>query len=252
MADFDDYFALHAKGAFREAYAVLREILDTDPRWSKVGDLYVWCAELELHLTDDLSKVRQLLEKARDLGCRYPAPYLRARGMLRWRMGEHDEGIRDLEKSVELEPSITNLMTLGKVLSEDADDRAFGVWQQVLDQDPNNCLAHVYLGVLSLKSGDRGKAILLAKRAERLAASAADYREVGRLYQQAQEFSSAIKAYLNAEGLGYERKGELYATLAVCYLSLGDNEAGRKYLQWAQKCDPENEYVRRVSESGRE
>jgi tetratricopeptide (TPR) repeat protein len=247
--DFDEYFALHARGAFREAYAALREILSNDPYWSKVGDLYVWCADLELQVTSDMCEARRLLDKARELGCRYPASYHRARGFLRWRMGERDEGIRDIEKSIELEPSVRNLMTLGEVLSSDGDERAAGVLRRVLDQDPNNCLVHVYLGILSSKSGDRGRAILLAKRAEKLAASAIDHQEVGRLYQEVQEFRCAIDAFLNAERLGCERKGELYAALAVCYFWLGDNETGRKYLQWAIKRDPKNEYVRYVFEN---
>ena len=40
MANFDDYFALRGKGAYREAYTVLRDIMESQSRWSKVGDMY--------------------------------------------------------------------------------------------------------------------------------------------------------------------------------------------------------------------
>jgi tetratricopeptide (TPR) repeat protein len=142
-------------------------------------------------------------------------------------------------------------MTLAQVLASEGDERAPGVLEQVLAREPKHCMAHIYLGILACKSADRGKAILLAKRAEKLAASALDYLEIGRLYHELQEFQAAADAYLNADRLGYENKGRLYASLAVCYAWLGDKETGRKYLQWAIKRDPEDEYVKSVFENTR-
>ena len=72
-SDFDEYFALRSKGMFREAYSVLCEILESSPRWSKVGDLYVWCAEFELLWNDDICKAQSFLERACELGYRHVA-----------------------------------------------------------------------------------------------------------------------------------------------------------------------------------
>ena len=147
MANFDDYFALHEKKAYREAYAVLRKIMESHPRWSKAGDLYVWCADLELTVNDDIHKAGELLDKAYDLGCLHMESYYRVRGYVLWRSGDHDRGIQYLEKSVKLKPNISNLKSLGKVLSHDNDEDALRIWQRILEQDPNHCLAHVYLGI---------------------------------------------------------------------------------------------------------
>lgn len=248
---FDEYFALREKGAFREAYAVLREILDEYPQWSKVGDLYVWCAEFELLVNDDVRKARKLLDKACEFGCRFKASYYRELGYVLWRTGECEEGIRTLERCVELDPSVTHLTTLGKVLSSEGDERATGIWQRVLEHQPTNCRAHIYMGLDAARSSDRGKALLMAKRAEKLCSTAQDVHEIARLYFELEEFQSAIRAYLQADRLGCEPKGPLYAAVAACYFSLGENNTGRQYLSWAMKHDPEHEYVKDVYEESR-
>jgi tetratricopeptide (TPR) repeat protein len=247
--DFDEYLALHAKGAYREAYAVLRDILDTNPYWSQIGDLYVWCAGFEMQIGENTHKARQLLEKAWQLGCQHPADYYSELGFVRWRMGEHEEGIRDLEESVALDPTVTHLIRLGELLAIEGDTRGHAVLQRVLDLEPRHCLAHVYLGILACKSGDRDEAMILAEKAERLGESAIDYLEVGRLYRELEEFQAACDAYLKVDRLGYDNKGRLYASLAVCYGRLGDKETGKTYLERAIKYDPEDEYVRSVAEN---
>jgi tetratricopeptide (TPR) repeat protein len=245
-SDFDGYFALHEKGAYREAYALLQDIIKSQPQWSKVGDLYVWCADLELTLNDDLRKAGELLDKAIELGCANTAPYYRVRGYVLWRNGDHEVGLRHLEKSVELDPSVTNLATFGTLLSSDHDKRALWVWQRVLQKDPDNCLAHIYLGIDAAAAGDRAKALLMAKRAEKLSRSERDVSEIGRLYKELGEFQNALDTYLKAERLGGEPKGVLYASIATCYFALGDERTGRKFADWALRCNPENDYVKKI------
>ncbi len=251
-SDFDEYFALHAKGRFREAYAVLREIIKSKPRWSRCGDLYVWCADLELTVNDDVREAQLLLEKAHALGCRHPAPYHHVRGFVRWRMGDYDEGIRDLEKSVELEPSVWSLTALGKLLAVQGDERATSVWQRVLEQDPKNCLAYACLGMLAAQSGDQDRAILMVTKAEKLAASASDHNAIGRLYQELGQFQSAVDSFLKAAKVGDPAKAPLYAAIAACYFSMGDVQNGQEYLDRARRHDPDHEYVRYVHEVSRD
>jgi len=216
-----------------------------------MGDLYVWCADLELLANDDPGKARQLLDKARTLKYLDKAAYHSTNGFVLWLAGERERAIAELEESVALNPTIRHLAQLGKVLSTDGDGRAPGVWRRVLQRDPKNCQAHIYLGIEAAKSGDRGQALLMAKRAERLSLSALDSFEIGRLYQEISEFQNAIVRYMDADRLGYEPKGPLYASIAACYFSLGDNEDGRRYLQWATKFDADNEYVKEVQKTSR-
>ncbi len=190
-----------------------------------------------------------MLEKAWELGCNHPASYYSERGFVRWYQGEHEEGIQDLERSIALEPSVTHLIRLGELLAIEGDGRAHGVLQRVLDGEPRHCLAHIYLGLLAGKSGDRDKAISLAQRAEELAESATDYAELGRLYRELREFRAAVCAYLRADELEYESKGRLHASLADCYAWLGEKETGRTYLQQALKYDPEDHYIKSIAEN---
>jgi len=250
-SEFDKYFALRERGAFREAYAVLRQILQNSPRWSKEGDLYVWCAEFELLLNDDIVRARELLRTAAQLGGCDTAYFYCIHGYVLWRAGERQRGIQELEKSVELNPSVKHLTDLARVLSTEGDEGAMRLWQNVLEKDPQNCLAHIYLGLEAARSGDQGKAILMAKRAETLSPSARDFSEIGRLYHQLEEYELAVRSYLSAIRLGAEPKGHRYAGVAACYFALGDVKTGSRYLAWAMRHNPEHEYVKEVYEKSR-
>jgi tetratricopeptide (TPR) repeat protein len=246
MPNFDDYFVLHEKKAYREAYAVLREIMESQPRWSNVGDLYVWCADLELTVNDDVNKAGKLLDKAHELGCAHMAPYYRVRGYALWRSGDHDTGIQCLEKSVELDPNVTNLATFGEMLSSDHDKRTIWIWQRVLMQDPNNCSAHIYLGIEAVKSGDRDKALDMVKRAESLSPTLRDLLDIGRLYYEMEQFQDALNVLLEADRGGYEPKGFLYSAIAACYCSMGDYGVAIEYSSSAIDLNFDDDYAKDV------
>ncbi|MHC4808083.1 MAG: tetratricopeptide repeat protein [Planctomycetota bacterium] len=229
MTDFDDYLNLFDKGAYREAYTVLRDIMDSEPRWSEVGDLYVMCAELELLVNDDVCKASELLGKANELGCSDMVKYYRIHGYVIWRTGERDKGMQYLEKSIALDPRVINLTTLGRMLSFIDSERAMNVWQRVLEKDPKNCLAHIYVGWEADKSGDLAKALLMAKRAEKLNPSVDNIFEIGRLHHKIKQYQSALNAYQEANRRGYADKAILYASIAACYLSLGQASEALKY-----------------------
>jgi len=246
MPSFDDYFALYDKGAYQEAYDILREIMETQPRWSRVGQLYVWCANLELAVNDDVCKARDLLERARELGCSHMAPYYNTLGYVLWRTGDRDTGIQYLEKSVALHPSVFHLTSLGELLSADDDKRAIWIWRRVLQEDPMNCSAYIRLGEEAAKSGNTGQALLMAKRAEKLNPSVENLFDIGGLYHELGEYEIAVNKYLQANRLGYEPKGPLYASIAASYLSLGEASMARKYAEWALRSNPENDYVKHI------
>ncbi len=160
--------------------------------------------------------------------------------------GEHEKGIEYLEKSVELEPIGNNLTTLGKLLSRDKDKRAADIWEKVLEEDPNSCLAHIYLAREEYNYGNREKAILMVEEAEQFNPTNRDYSEIGSLYFEMDEFQSALDAYFKADELGDEPKGSTYAAIASCYASIGDDVLAKKYIQWARQLNPENDYVQEI------
>ena len=246
MPNLDDYFDLYDKGAYREAYAVLREIMESQPRWSKVGDLFVWCANLELTVNDDVLKAGELLDIARELGCLRMESYYRVRGYVVWRSGDKDTGVQYLEKSVELDPTITNLTTFGKLLSFDHDKRALWIWQRVLMQDPNNCSAHIYLGIEAVKSGDHDKALDMVKRAESLSLTLHDLLDIGRLYYELEQFQDALSVLLEADRCGYEPKGFLYSVIAACYCSMGNCDAAIDYSSRAIDLNFDDDYAKEI------
>lgn len=249
MSEFDQYFALYDKGAYRQAYEVLRDIMASEPRWSAVGDMYVWCANLELTLNDDIARTRELLDTALRLGCEDIATYYCLHGYVLCRQGDWDDGIRDLERSVELDPTVPNLVMLGKMLSCRGDARAPDIWARVLQQDPEDCRAHIYLGTVAAQSGDKGKALLMAKRAEELRPTVQNLEEIARLYSEAGEPQTALDKYYEVERLWDGSKASLYAGIATCHFDLGNEQEGCVYLERARGCDPDHVDVKRVWES---
>lgn len=246
MANFDDYFDLYDKGAYREAYAVLRDIMQSQSRLSKVGNMYVWCADLELLVNDDVQKARQLLDKAHELGCSDMAFYYNTLGYVLWRTGDRDRGIQYLEESVELKPSISNLKSLGRILSHDNDQDALRIWQRILEQDPDHCMAHVYLGIEAIKSGNRDKALDMLKRAENLSPTIRDYLDIGRLYCELKQFQDALNILLEADKGGYEPKGFLYSFIGACYRSMGDYDAAIDYSSRAIDLKFDDDYAKEI------
>ena len=187
------------------------------------------------------------MDRACEVGYSEKGYYYKVRGDALLDKGIYEEAIQDFERSVTLEPSVASLTMLAQALSEMDNSRAMEVWQQILEKDPQNCLAHAYVGLESVKSGDRGKAMLMAKRAEKLnPSSSEELFTIGLLYYDLDEFGIAINSYLEANKLGYKDKGFLYACIAACYLSLDQAVPARKYAQWAVGCNPEHDYVKDV------
>ncbi len=220
--------------------------MQSQPKLTNVGDLYLWCAELELLLNNDVHIARQLLDKAHELGYSDMSSYYNILGYILWKTGEHDRGKQYLEKSVALKPSISNLKTLGSILSHDDDKDALSVWQRILEQDPNHCLAHVYLGIEALKSGYRNKALDMVKRAESLSPTIRDFWDIGRLYYELEQFQDALNALFEADRGGYEPRGSLYSFIAACYRSMGDYVAAIEYSSRAIKLNFDDDYAKDV------
>jgi len=241
-----DFWALYNEGAYQEAYAVLYDAMMKRPQSFNNGDLCILLADLELKANDDVRKAKQLLDRAREVGYSPTDYYHNLHGWAMLKAGKCEEAVHDYEQSVAMDPSAPNLTMLAQALSMSGDKRAMTVWKQVLEKDPNGCFAHIGIGFEAAKTGDRGKALLMAKRSEKLTPSAHDLSEIARLYYEVDEFQSAINAYLDAERRGYEPKGRLYAAIAACSFALGDNSTGRKYAEWAVRFNPEDNWVKEV------
>ena len=242
-----NFATLYKEGAFPEALAALSNMMKNPPPWAtRDGDLYTLWAELELMVNENAPRALQLLDTALNLGCSMMGYYYRTLAQAMLKTGDRETALRYLEKSVEEEPTVANLTDLGQVLSHAGDTRATSVWEKLLEKDPKNCLAHIYIGLEAAEAGDQGKAILMAKRAERLNPLVEDIFEIGRLYHYAGEVQSALSSYLEAAKRGYSDKGMLYACIASCYFSLRNDNLARKYAEWAMQSDPQNDYVKEI------
>lgn len=244
--DFGDVLTMYDKGNLSEAYTILCKVMENETQWSKDGDVYTLWAELELLANHNPQKALEFLEKAQQIGCSEMGYYYNIYAEALWEAGEHEKALQYFEKSVAADPTVSHLRNLAWALSLERDKRAMIVWQQVLEKDPKNCLAYTYMGLEAAKSGDRSKALLMSKKAEELQSSVEDAYEIGRFCHELEEYQTAIKKYLEAKELGYDKEGVLYAAISDCYLSLREGSTAHKYVKLAIQSDPENEYVKEV------
>ena len=252
--DLDEYYDLYAKRKGKEAYTVLLDILEKYPKFRNIGVLYLERADLELLVNKDAHKALEFLHKAHESGFSNSLmdQYYCCYGRALCRIGERKKGIEYLEKSVELNPTRSNLKNFGIWLSSFNDKRAIFIWKKVLEEDPNSCQALTYLAREDFKASNKGKAILSLKRIEELNPSNREFYDIGRLYYEMEEYQLALNAYLQADRLGRLPKGSTYAAIATCYAMLGEDNLAKKYLQWAEQFNPENDYVQQIAKEFKE
>jgi tetratricopeptide (TPR) repeat protein len=241
-----DVWSLYNEGAYQEAYNTLLYIIDSQSKSTMLGNLYVLCAELELRVSEDPCKALRHLEKAQQIGCLDLALYYEIRGNVMCRLGKHDKGIQDIYNGLAIQHSVGKLVNLGRWLSFLKDERADGVWEQVLDEDPNNCAAFIYIGLKAAQTGNRDKAMLMVEKAKELKPSAENVFEIGTLYYELNLFDDALKAYFKAYKLRYEPKCSLYTAIASSYFSLGDYKSAIEYASRALDLNYNDDYAKDV------
>jgi len=238
----EDVFQLFSRGACREAYAALCEMMKEQPDLCAHAFTCVLHADLSLYVKGDTCEAQKSLDRAQGkLGCSEPkiaSYYYRVQGDVKSRLGNTSEAVDDYEKSVALSPDISNLTMLAQSLSVLRDARAPDVWVRVLEEDPQNSKAYVWLARQAARSGDRDKAISLAKKAEQLKPFAEDVFDVACLYHDIGQPEAALSAYFRADAMGYEGRDCLYAAIADCYRQLGKADKAKEYAQRALECGP--------------
>ncbi|MHC4117370.1 MAG: tetratricopeptide repeat protein [Planctomycetota bacterium] len=230
--------------AYQKSLVLLSDLLDGESVYSDVGGLYVLCADLELRVNEDSSKALGLLKKAQQLGGLDLAHFYATRGLARWNAGDEQEAIEDLENSIALNPDAEVMSCLGRLLTSAYDKRAAGIWNQILEREPDNCSAHTFAGMEAARSGDRDLALRMAARAKKLTASADESFELARLYEHLEMGEEAISAYLEANRLGFPDKGELYARIATSYAATGDMDHAAKSVKKVVKVGLHDDYVK--------
>lgn len=239
---------LFKRGAYKEAYDVLRKIMEKEPQLSEseMAFAYMLRADLELLAHGDVGEAQKSLDKVKEFDHPETDYYYRIQGDIKSRAGNPQAAIEYYEKSVALGPAVGNLIMLAQALSAVQDDRARDVWGRILQEDPENCFAHLGLAWHAARSGDRDGAVLMAKKAEQLNPSSKDAFEIGCVYHMVGDFQAAVSAYLRADSLGYGEKAKLHAAVAACYKQLGQDNQARQFAESALKCDPEDEYVKAI------
>jgi len=217
-----DIRRFYRQGDFKKAYLALLAIIKDYP---DNGGMYAIWAELEMRVKNNLSKAEYLINEAHHLGCPEDF-YHQVRGNLFWRAHQVEQALTEYERSVSVEPSLDNLLIFAQALSAACDERAIGVWENVLQKDPKNVLAYVYLAREAGRREDLSKALEMVRKAERLKSSNAEhFYEIGSVYHALEYYEKALEYLLRAKENGFaeqEKLHSLYSHIASCCLRMDD------------------------------
>lgn len=243
-----DIRRFYKQGDFEEAYLALRATIKDYP---DNGGMYAIWAELEMRVKNNLSKAEYLINEAYHLGC--PEDYYhQVRGNLFYRKHQVEQALTEYERSVSVEPSLDNLLIFAQALSAACDERAISVWESVLQKDPKNVLAYVYLAREAERREDLSKALEMVRKAERLKTSNAEhFYEIGTVYHILEHYEKALEYLLRAKESGFaeqEKLSSLYSHIASCYLRMDDGVMALEHALKAVKIEPEDNDSQRVLE----
>jgi len=243
---FERWLGLYEDAWFAEAYTVCHEMILEHPRLLNIDFVCVRLAELEFLGNRDPRGALALLDRAREQGFSEAIRYYHTRCMAEREIGRYAAAKYHFQKYACLDPKLAHSKWIASCLAGRGDDRALAICQAILEKEPHCCCAHIAMARDAIRAGDEGKALLLIRRAERLKPGTGQVYEIGCLYHELADFTSAIAAYRQVHDLGWDRKGDLFAAFASCYDAIGDCVEAKRYGQWALRCDPDSEYVQDV------
>ncbi len=242
----DDIEAMYDAGDLRGALATLRRRTRSRPGWAQCGDIYTIWAELELLVSRDPQEALRLLDEAKRLGYSVADYYYSIRAKALCDSGEYELGLKYFEKALSADSDLGRMIDFGRALTYSEDERAVGVWREVLERDPNNPSAHVYLGLIAARSGDEATARSEAEKARTMQLSLPDDFYLARLYQQLGEYHDAIRLYREAGKDDLVSNAQVYAALADCFISLGNARAARRHARRALRHGPDGDYMKEI------
>jgi tetratricopeptide (TPR) repeat protein len=243
-----DISRFYKQGDFEKAYLALRAIIKDYP---DNGGLYAIWAELEMRVKNNLSKAEYLINEAYHLGCP-EGFYHQVRGNLFFRKHQVEQALTEYERSVSVEPSLDNLLIFAQALSAACDERAISVWESILQKDPKNVLAYVYLAREAVRRKDLSRALEMVRKAEQLKSlNAVHVYEIGTVYHILEHYEKAREYLLRAKESSFteqEKLSSLYSQIASCSLRMDDGMMALEHALKAVKIEPKNDDCQKVLE----
>jgi len=229
-----DYLALSKHGYYHEAYLVLGDFIRnhhaSNPRDSRMGDIYIQYAELAFLIDNDVNVAHRYLNKAKDSGYSDVSRFYMLKGKIEWAAGKYEQAEAYILKCIAIEPTLENRAILGELLLSFDNDRAKSVVTNILVEEPTNCSASISLGLTAIRSGNRCQAISLAEQADKLNPTVGDMYRLGNLYYEIGIIDKALSIFRAVEQLiSYSNKIDLYIDISSCALFLGKHKMALRY-----------------------
>jgi tetratricopeptide (TPR) repeat protein len=231
------------KGDLEKAYHILKENMENCP---DDGWIYALRAELEIKVMNNFSRADHFLNEAYNYDCPKDI-YHQVNGTYYWMKGEAEKALEQYEKSYLITPSLVNSVNYAMALSHVNDSRAINLWKDILQKDPKNILANVYIANDLGVRGNISKALEILKKTKNFKpASANELVAIGSAYYLIKQYQEALPYYLKAENYGYKDKANLNVKIADCYLGLEDGLKAIQYVRKAIELEPGNDFCREI------
>jgi len=227
------------EGHLEEAYRILNKILPKYPDdWLIYDDL----SYIEKKLYNNLEQAKVFLEKAKERGLP-KSRYHRCLGDIFWREGQKEKAVKEFEMAVNLDSSIDNLEALANGLMHTDYERAYPIWQNIIEKEPNNFQAYSSIIWIAGKRGDQKSAFEMVKKGLSMNPNEPEFLfYAGRTYQGFGRYREAINYYLKAKENGYLDEVAFHKGIAICYFELHSYEKAFEYAHKAFELSSEDAY----------
>jgi tetratricopeptide (TPR) repeat protein len=201
-----------------------------------IGRLY---NELEIY-----NKALSAYLEADNLGYEPKEPLYYAIATSYYYLGNYVKAIEYSSKAVDLNLNDENAKDV--LLSATEKEGAGLIIDNIIEKHHDTCLAFILYAQEALKQKVFSKARRFLSKAKQLEPSPVEMYQIGRLYASLDYFEKALNVYFDCEKMGYDNKDLLYASIAGCYLYLGDPEAAIKYSSKALDLNFNNDYAKDI------
>lgn len=178
-----------------------------------VGRNYIWIY--------DISLLKDIIK-----GSPFKAKGHSHLGVLQYKMGFRDEGIKSLDESISLDNTYpVPYYNLGLIyMFEGRDIIARDYFMKALKVFPDYAEAYNNLGVIHLNNKEYFESLVMFKKSIELKPTyLAALKNLGVVHFQEENYSGAIEQFKSTIKL-YDKEPSLYNTLALIYLKAGDVE----------------------------
>ncbi len=231
-------FPLFGDRKLKEAYSIVQSALEI---WPSDSTLLAVMANLEMTHRHDPESSKHYLQEAHRCSDEESGFVYQIEGALLYdHLNKRQEGLACLEKTVSLNKSKFNLISLGYRLIDVDIERAKSIYEGLYAQEPEDTEVIYGLAEITMKEGNIDRGLEIARKGLLLMTDNDNLNAlVGFAYYQLEQYKKSLRHYRKALKLDYGDQAYICSAIADCYYELGSLRKAHKWAEKALEINPE-------------